>query len=67
MTDIDLVTHERVERRMVARYVREGDVIIEGGAGIGAVTRVLLDVGATVYAYEPNPKPRAELDTLAEA
>lgn len=51
---VDLATHEIVERRMVARYVQKGQRVMEGGAGIGAVTRVLLEAGAEVVAYEPN-------------
>ncbi len=64
---LDLATHEIVERRMVARYVRPGDLVLEGGAGIGAVTRVLLDGGATVHAFEPGPEQWPSLVALAGA
>ena len=62
-----LRTHERVERRTVAQFVRCGDLVLEGGAGIGSVTRVLLDSGATVHAYEPGLAPFEELDRLRAA
>ncbi len=53
---------DRVHRRMVARYVRSADRVLEGGAGIGSVTRVLLDGGAHVTAYEPGAEPFAVLE-----
>lgn len=31
------------------------NIVLEGGAREGAVTRDLLEKGSTVYAYEPNP------------
>jgi FkbM family methyltransferase len=64
---LDLGTHEIVERRAVARYVRPGDLVLEGGAGIGSVTRVLLDAGASVVAFEPGPEPFPSLERLAAA
>lgn len=51
---------------MVARYVRAHDVVLEGGAGIGSVSRVLLDVGASVTSYEPGEAPFAVLLHLAD-
>lgn len=66
-TSIDLRTHEIVERRMVARYVKRGDLVLEGGAGIGAVTRVLLDAGAEVTAYEPGAYQFQQLQRVADA
>lgn len=63
--EIHLQTHEIVERRMVARYVQLGDVVLEAGAGIGSVTRVLLAAGASVDAYEPSEEPFYLLQQLA--
>lgn len=67
VSGIDLSTHEIVERRMVARYVRPQDRVLEGGAGIGAVTRVMLDAGAIVTAFEPGPEQFPYLQRLTEA
>ena len=39
----------------VARTLRPGDVVIDCGANLGAVTRRLAARGATVYAFEPDP------------
>lgn len=58
------VNDERVHRRMVARYVRPHDKVLEGGAGIGSVTRVMLDMGAHVTSYEPGAEPFAVLEQL---
>jgi len=62
---LDLRTHEIVERRMVARYVQPGDLVLECGGGIGAVTRVLLDAGACVTTYEPGALQFYDLKQLA--
>lgn len=39
----------------ITKHLQPGDVMIEGGAHIGTLTRAALDCGAQVYAFEPNP------------
>ncbi len=36
--------------------LQPGDIVIECGANVGKITRLLADTGATVYAFEPNPQ-----------
>jgi FkbM family methyltransferase len=38
-----------------------GDIAIDCGANLGAITRILAAGGATVHAFEPNPDAFAEL------
>lgn len=38
----------------ITKHLKPGDVMIEGGAHIGTLTRAALDAGAQVYAFEPN-------------
>ncbi len=41
--------------------LKPGDIAIDCGANVGVVTAKLLERGATVYAFEPNPYAFAEL------
>lgn len=42
---------------IAAKYIRKGDVVIDGGANIGTFTKAFADMvgeNGTVFAYEPN-------------
>jgi FkbM family methyltransferase len=43
------------KRRLYARFVRPGDLVFDIGANRGQVTEVLVSLGASVVAVEPNP------------
>jgi FkbM family methyltransferase len=45
-----------------ARLLRPGDIAIDCGAHIGRYTRMLADTGATVHAFEPDPRNFARLE-----
>jgi FkbM family methyltransferase len=46
--------HDRWMADLICRHLKPGDVVIEGGAHIGTLTRAMLDSGAMVFAFEPN-------------
>jgi 23S rRNA (adenine-N6)-dimethyltransferase len=57
---------EEWARRVVAASgVRPGDLVLDVGAGDGALTIPLLDAGARVIAIELHPQRLATLDSLA--
>lgn len=43
------------QKKMKAVRLRKGDVVIDCGANVGEVTRLLARRRVTVYAFEPNP------------
>ncbi len=56
----------QLDRRWAERLVAEsgvgrGDIVLDIGAGIGAITRHLVDTGAVVIAVERHPQRRAVL------
>jgi FkbM family methyltransferase len=68
--------HDKLKRRQArnerARFARgllqgivsmltPGDVVLDCGANVGAVTSALADTGATVHAFEPDPYAFARL------
>lgn len=46
----------------IVSQLQPGDIAVDCGAGVGAVTRRLAATGATVYAFEPDPKAFAQLE-----
>lgn len=46
--------HDPFMSAQITKHLRPGDVVIEGGAHIGTLTRGMLDAGAQVLAFEPN-------------
>lgn len=40
----------------ITRHIQPGDVVIEGGANIGTLTKAMLISGAKVIAFESNPE-----------
>ena len=53
---------QRWAQRLVAESgVGRGDIVLDIGAGFGAITRPLVGTGATVIAVERHPQRRAEL------
>ncbi|MGH6816971.1 MAG: FkbM family methyltransferase [Hyphomicrobiaceae bacterium] len=50
-----------VEKRLLRLDLRAGDVCVDIGANVGAVSELLLDRGCVVHAYEPHPQAFAAL------
>lgn len=48
------IHHDVFTRDQVCRHIKPGDVVVQGGANIGTLTRAMLDAGAAVCAFEPN-------------
>ncbi|MGY6554757.1 MAG: FkbM family methyltransferase [Wenzhouxiangella sp.] len=55
----------RARRAFEAISLRPGDVAIDCGANVGAITRELAQGGADVHAFEPNPLAMIELERLS--
>lgn len=49
------LVHEELLSGTIKEHVRKGSVFVDAGAHIGSLTRVALDQGAIVYAFEPSP------------
>lgn len=49
------LVHDKWMAAIICDHIKPGDVVIEGGANIGTLTRAMLDAGAEVLAFEPNP------------
>lgn len=47
--------HDAWMANILRSHIKPGDTVIDGGANIGTLTRVMLDAGAVVLAFEPNP------------
>lgn len=47
--------HDRWFADQMLEHVQPGDMVVEGGAHIGTLTRALIDYGCIVTAIEPNP------------
>lgn len=48
------LVHDKWMAEQVCRFIKPGDVVVQGGANIGTLTKPMLDAGATVLAAEPN-------------
>jgi FkbM family methyltransferase len=53
--------HERKVDIPAFHALKSGDIAIDCGANLGAITRILAAGGATVHAFEPNPDAFAVL------
>ena len=42
--------------------IKKGDICIDAGANVGNITAQMIDYGAKVYAFEPNPFAFAKLE-----
>jgi FkbM family methyltransferase len=42
--------------------IKKGDICIDAGSNVGNITAQMLDYGAKVYAFEPNPFAFAKLE-----
>ncbi|MGA0133914.1 MAG: 16S rRNA (adenine(1518)-N(6)/adenine(1519)-N(6))-dimethyltransferase RsmA [Opitutales bacterium] len=56
-----LVDGNIVRKSIELGEVRQGDVVVEIGPGLGTLTRTLLSAGATVHAIETDPSMAAHL------
>lgn len=54
--ELGTIHHDPWFRDQILRHIKPGDLVVQGGANIGTLTRAILDAGATVYAFEPNRK-----------
>lgn len=59
--------HERVVDQPEFHALRPGDIAIDCGANLGAITRILAASGAEVHAFEPNPDAFALLSKAVAA
>lgn len=48
------LVHDPYMAASVAKGIKPGDVVVNGGAHWGTLAKPLIDAGATVYAFEPN-------------
>lgn len=53
--ELGTIHHDPWFRDQVLRHIKPGDVVVQGGANIGTLTRAMMDVGAKVIAFEANP------------
>lgn len=49
------LVHDKWFAAQITKHVFPGDVVVNAGANIGTLTKPLLDAGAEVFAFEPNP------------
>ena len=49
------LVHDKWFAAQITKRVFPGDVVVNAGANIGTLTKPLLDAGAEVFAFEPNP------------
>ena len=49
------------QRKLAARFVKSGDLVFDIGANIGNRTEIFLSLGASVVAFEPQPKCAKEV------
>jgi FkbM family methyltransferase len=52
--ELGTIHHDIWFRDQILRHIKPGDVVVQGGANIGTLTRAMLDAGAKVVAFEPN-------------
>lgn len=52
--ELGTIHHDPWMAEQVCRHIKPGDVVVQGGANIGTLTRAMLDAGAHVIAFEPN-------------
>lgn len=50
------LVHDKWKAEQCCRHIKSGDVVINAGANIGTLCRPMIDAGATVIAFEPNPE-----------
>lgn len=53
--ELGTIHHDPWMAEQVCRHIKPGDVVVQGGANIGTLTRAMLDAGARVIAFESNP------------
>jgi FkbM family methyltransferase len=58
--------HARGLMQGICSMLRPGDVVMDCGANVGDVARVLATTGATVHAFEPDPYAFKKLTAVAE-
>lgn len=53
--ELGTIHHDPWMAEQVCRHIKPGDVVVQGGANIGTLTRAMLDAGARVVAFEVSP------------
>lgn len=51
----DSIVTDQWMAEQVCKHVKRGQTVINGGANIGTLAKPLIDAGAIVVAFEPNP------------
>lgn len=54
--ELGTIHHDPWFRDQILRHIKPGDVVVQGGANIGTLTRAMLDAGADIIVFEPNPE-----------
>ena len=60
-----LLFQEKISHSDINQFdiiIEKGDICIDAGANVGNITAQMLDYGAKVYAFEPNPFAFAKLE-----
>jgi len=52
--ELGTIHHDPWFRDQVLKHINPGDVVVQGGANIGTLTRAMLEAGAAVVTFEPN-------------
>lgn len=52
------LVHDKWMADNICKHLKPGVLAVDGGANIGTLTRAMIDVGAEVYAFEPNDQAR---------
>ena len=58
--------HFRAHRKLLSQFVKPGDLAFDVGANIGNRTELLLSLGASVVAFEPQPNCAREIMALRD-
>src|SRR5205807_6868312 len=58
--------HFRSYRALLEQFVRNGDLAFDVGANVGNRTQILLSLGASVVAFEPQPMCAREIFALRD-
>jgi 16S rRNA (adenine1518-N6/adenine1519-N6)-dimethyltransferase len=61
-----LIDYNILKKIVAAAHIQEGDLVLEIGAGPGALTQTLLEAGANVIAIELDPQFARMLDRLQD-
>lgn len=55
------IEYEKDSIRLVRKYIKARDVVLEGGTALGIVTAEIAKIASFVYTFEPNPLVNLDL------